>query len=78
MILQEKNKINLNFELALNNSVIMLPTKNYVDRPKTKERYRVNQDRLTYARISSKHKPTATSLQLGQSETRIACGDHVC
>jgi hypothetical protein len=34
MILQEKNKINLNFELALNNSVIMLPTKNYVDRPK--------------------------------------------
>jgi hypothetical protein len=56
----------------------MLPTKNYVDRPKTKERYRVNQDRLTYARISSKHKPTATSLQLGQSETRIACGDHVC
>ena len=36
MILQEKNKINLNFELALNNSVIMLPTKHYVDRPKTK------------------------------------------
>jgi hypothetical protein len=29
MILQEKNN-------ALNNSVIMLPTKNYVDRPKTK------------------------------------------
>jgi hypothetical protein len=27
---------NLNFELALNNSVIMLPTKNYVDQPKTK------------------------------------------
>jgi hypothetical protein len=26
----------LNFELALNNSVIMLSTKNYVDRPKTK------------------------------------------
>ena len=37
MILQEKKQqINLNFELALNNSVIMLPTKNYVDRPKTK------------------------------------------
>ena len=37
MIFQEKKqKINLNFELALNNSVIMLPTKNYVDRPKTK------------------------------------------
>ena len=38
MILQEKNntEINLNFELALNNSVIMLPTKNYVDRLKTK------------------------------------------
>ena len=37
MILQEKKQqINLNFKLALNNSVIMLPTKNYVDRPKTK------------------------------------------
>ena len=37
MILQEKNQqINLNFELALNNSVIMLPTKHYADRPKTK------------------------------------------
>jgi hypothetical protein len=37
MILQEKKQqINLNFELALNNSVIMLPTKNYVDQPKTK------------------------------------------
>ena len=37
MILQEKKKkINLKFELALNNSVIMLPTKNYVDWPKTK------------------------------------------
>jgi hypothetical protein len=36
-ILQKKNnRINLNFELALNNSVIMLPTKNYVIRPKTK------------------------------------------
>ena len=33
---RKKQKINLNFELALNNSVIMLPTKNYVDRPKTK------------------------------------------
>jgi hypothetical protein len=32
----KKQKINLNFELALNNIVIMLPTKNYVDRPKTK------------------------------------------
>ena len=31
-----KQWINLNFELALNNSVIMLSTKNYVDRPKTK------------------------------------------
>jgi hypothetical protein len=28
--------INLNFELALNNSVIMLPAKTYIDRPKTK------------------------------------------
>ena len=37
MILQEKKQqINLNFELALNNSVIMLPTKYYVDRSKTK------------------------------------------
>ena len=37
MILQEKKQqINLNFELTLNNSVIMLSTKNYVDRPKTK------------------------------------------
>ena len=37
MILQEiKQEINLNFELALNNSVIMLPAKNYADRPKTK------------------------------------------
>ena len=33
---RKKKQINLNFELALNNSVIMLPTKNYVDRPKTK------------------------------------------
>jgi uncharacterized protein YegP (UPF0339 family) len=37
MIFQEKKQqIDLNFELALNNSVIMLPTKNYADRPKTK------------------------------------------
>ena len=33
---RKKQQINLNFELALNNSVIMLPTKHYVDRPKTK------------------------------------------
>ena len=33
---RKKQYINLNFELALNNSVIMLPTINYVDRPKTK------------------------------------------
>ena len=33
---RKKQQINLNFELALNNSIIMLPTKNYVDRPKTK------------------------------------------
>ena len=33
---RKKQQINLNFELALNNSVIMLPTKNYVDLPKTK------------------------------------------
>ena len=33
---RKKQQINLNFEIALNNSVIMLPTKNYVDRPKTK------------------------------------------
>ena len=33
---RKKQQINLNFELILNNSVIMLPTKNYVDRPKTK------------------------------------------
>ena len=33
---RKKHQINLNFELALNNSVIMLPTKNYVDHPKTK------------------------------------------
>ena len=59
MILQEKNqKINLNFELALNNSVIMHPTKYYVDRPKTKSA-------ITLTKISPKHKPTATSLQLG-------------
>ena len=40
---RKKQQINLNFELALNNSVIMLPKKNYVDRPKTKC-YRVNED----------------------------------
>ena len=33
---RKKQQINLNFELALNNTVIMLPTKNYVDWPKTK------------------------------------------
>ena len=33
---RKKQQINLNFELALNNSVIILPTKNYVDQPKTK------------------------------------------
>ena len=33
---RKKQQINLNFELALNNSVIMLPTKKYADRPKTK------------------------------------------
>ena len=33
---RKKQYINLNFELALNNSVIMLPTKNDVDWPKTK------------------------------------------
>ena len=33
---RKKQQINLNFELALNNGVIMLPKKNYVDRPKTK------------------------------------------
>jgi 16S rRNA (uracil1498-N3)-methyltransferase len=33
---RKKQLINLNFELAPNNSVIMLPTKNYVDRSKTK------------------------------------------
>ena len=33
---RRKEYINLNFELALNNSVIMLPTKNYIDQPKTK------------------------------------------
>ena len=33
---RKKQQIILNFELALNNSVIMLPTKNYVDRSKTK------------------------------------------
>ena len=33
---RKKQQISLNFELALNNSVIMLPTKNYVDQPKTK------------------------------------------
>ena len=32
---RKKQQINLNFEIALNNSVIMLPTKNYVDWPKT-------------------------------------------
>ena len=26
----------MNFELALNNSVIMFPSKNHIDRPKTK------------------------------------------
>ena len=40
MILQEKKQtINLNFELALNNSVIMFPVKNYVDRPNTKSAF---------------------------------------
>ena len=33
---RKKQQFNLNFELALNNSVIMLPTKIYVDQPKTK------------------------------------------
>ena len=33
---RKKQQITLNFELTLNNSVIMLPTKNYIDRPKTK------------------------------------------
>ena len=33
---RKKQQINLNFELSQNSSVIMLPTKNYVDRPKTK------------------------------------------
>ena len=33
---RKKQQINLNFELTLNNSVIMLPTKHYVDWPKTK------------------------------------------
>ena len=34
----------MNFELALNNSVIMLPTKNYVDRPKTKNAIALTED----------------------------------
>ena len=33
----------MNFELALNNSVIMLPTNNDVDQPKTKSGHRVNE-----------------------------------
>ena len=33
---RKNQQINLNFELSLNNSVIMLPTKNCVDRPKIK------------------------------------------
>ena len=32
---RKKQLINVNSELALNNSVIVLPTNNYVDRPKT-------------------------------------------
>ena len=46
---RKKQQINLNFELALNNSAILLPTKNYVDRPKTKS-VRDSEDWLTYAR----------------------------
>jgi hypothetical protein len=38
---RRKEYINLNFELALNNSVIMLPTKNYIDRPKTKSAIKI-------------------------------------
>ena len=55
---RKKQQINLNFELVLNNSVIMLPTKNYVDRPKTKSARQANI--RPPARLSLKHKPTAT------------------
>ena len=41
---RKKQQINLNFELALNNSVIMLPTKNYVDRSETKSAIALNED----------------------------------
>ena len=56
MILQEKKQqINLNFELALNNSVIMLPTKNYVDRPKTKSAIALTKIILTICTFSIKN-----------------------
>jgi uncharacterized protein YegP (UPF0339 family) len=55
MILQEKNKINLNFELALNNSVIMLPTKHYVDRPKTKNAFALTKIILKICTFSIKN-----------------------
>ena len=64
MILQEKNKINLNFELALNNSVIMLPTKINVDRPKTKSAIALTKNIHTSARLSPKRKPTANRLKI--------------
>ena len=47
---RKKQQISLNFELALNNSVIMLPTKNHVDRPKTKSAIA-----LTKIGLSPKH-----------------------
>ena len=38
----------MNFELTLNNSVIMLPTKNYVDRPKTKSAIEDNSQNMYF------------------------------
>ena len=60
MILQEqeqKQQINLNFEFALNNSVIMLPTKNYVDRPKTKSATTLTKTILKICTFSIKKNP---------------------
>ena len=61
MILQEKiQQINLNFELALNNSVIMLPTKNYVDRSKTKSTIALTKIILKICTFSMKKPPDFT------------------
>ena len=51
---RKKQQIKLNFEFALNNSVMMLPTKNYVDRPKTKSAIALTKIILTICTFSIK------------------------